>query len=383
LNTRIRRKPFPISRIQDLLLKLEGFQYATSLDHNMGYYHIELTPFSKSLCTILLPFGQYEYQRLPMGLCKSPDILQEKMSNLVDYLDFCRAYIDDLLIITRGSWEQHLLQLEVLFQRSEKAGLKVNATKSFFGKSEFEYLGFWITSEGIQPLPKKVQAILQITEPKTKKELRRYIGMISYYRDMWIRRSEILTPLTKLVSKTYNWVWADEQQKAFDMIKKLLSRETMLSYPDFSQTFGIHTDANHFHLGAAISQSLRPIVFYSRKLNPAQTRYTTNEHELPAIVETLKEFCNILLGHRIRVYTDHKNLTYTNFNTECVLRWSLFLEELGPDLTYIKVDALCCLGITPATYPTIDILLVSKTEIFGQTQDDASFEVFPVQFVIS
>jgi Reverse transcriptase (RNA-dependent DNA polymerase) len=131
LYTRIKRQPFPIPRIQDLLLKLEGFLYTTSLDVNMGYYHIELTPFSKSLCTIMLPNGYFEYQRLPMGLCNSPDIFQEKMSNLVDDLDFCRAYIDDLLIITRGSWEQHLLHLEVVFQRLENAGLKVNAIKSF------------------------------------------------------------------------------------------------------------------------------------------------------------------------------------------------------------------------------------------------------------
>ena len=81
LNKRIKRKPFPIPKIQDMLLKLEGFQYATSLDLNMGYYHIELSPDSKKLCTIVLPWGKYEYQRLPMGLCNSPDIFQEKMSH--------------------------------------------------------------------------------------------------------------------------------------------------------------------------------------------------------------------------------------------------------------------------------------------------------------
>ncbi len=77
LNKRIKRKPFPIPKIQDLMLKLEGFQYGTSLDLNMGYYHIELSPHSKQLCTIVLPWGKYEYQRLPMGLCNSPDILKD------------------------------------------------------------------------------------------------------------------------------------------------------------------------------------------------------------------------------------------------------------------------------------------------------------------
>ena len=78
LNKRIKRKPYPIPKIQDLLLKLEGFKYATSLDLNMGYYLIELDTISRKLCTIVLPWGKYQYQKLPMGLCNSPDIFQEK-----------------------------------------------------------------------------------------------------------------------------------------------------------------------------------------------------------------------------------------------------------------------------------------------------------------
>ena len=108
LNKRIKRKPYPIPKIQDLLLKLEGFKFATSLDLNMGYYHIELSPASKRLCTIVLPFGKFEYKRLPMGLCNSPDIFQEKMSELMEGLEYVRAYIDDVLALTTGSWDDHL-----------------------------------------------------------------------------------------------------------------------------------------------------------------------------------------------------------------------------------------------------------------------------------
>ena len=140
LNKRIKQKPFPIPKIQDLLLKLEGFQYATSLDLNMGYYHIELSPKSKQLCTIVLPWGKYEYQQLPMGLANSPDIFQEKMSELMYDLEYVRTYLDDILAITSGSWEDHLDKLEEVLIRLEKAGLKVNARKSFFGQSQIEYL---------------------------------------------------------------------------------------------------------------------------------------------------------------------------------------------------------------------------------------------------
>ena len=167
-------------------MKLEGFQYATSLDLNMGYYHIELSPNSKRLCTIVLPWGKYEYQKLPMGLCNSPDIFQERMSSLMQDLEYVRAYIDDLLILTKSDWPDHLDKLEKVLQKLQQAGLKVNAKKSFFGHAELEYLGYWVTRTGIQPVPKKVTAIHNITEPKTKKQLRRFIGIVNYYRDMSI-----------------------------------------------------------------------------------------------------------------------------------------------------------------------------------------------------
>ena len=90
LNKRIRQQPYPIPNIQDMLLNLDGFQHATSLDLNMGYYHLELSKDSRELCTIVLPFGKYEYQCIPMGLCNSPDIFQEKMNELFEGLNYVR-----------------------------------------------------------------------------------------------------------------------------------------------------------------------------------------------------------------------------------------------------------------------------------------------------
>ena len=336
LNKRIRRKPFPIPNIQDMLLNLEGFQYATSLDLNMGYYHIELSPHSKRLCTLVFPFGKYEMQRLPMGLCNSPDIFQEKMSELFDGLEFVRTYIDDLLCLTKGTFDDHLEKLERVLYRLREAGLKVNGNKSFFAKTELEYLGYWITRDGIKPLPDKVRAILALEPPKNRRELRSFIGIVNYYRDMWIRRSHVLAPLASLTSNKTKWSWGPQQEVAFQTAKKVIAREVMLAYPDFSKPFVIHTDASHYQLGAVISQNGKPIAFYSRKLNPAQTRYTTTERELLSIVETLKKYRNILLGHQIEVFTDHKNLVYKTFNTERVMRWRLIIEEFGPKLTYIK-----------------------------------------------
>jgi RNase H-like domain found in reverse transcriptase len=134
--------------------------------------------------------------------------------------------------------------------------------------------------------------------------------------------------------------------------KQIVSRETLFAYPDFFKPFDVYTDTSHSQLSATICQNDKPIAFYSCKLNPAQTQYTTTEHELLATVETLKEFCNILLGHKIRIFTDLQNLTYKIFNTECVMQWRLFIEEFGPEPISVKgalnvvADALSRLNIT-------------------------------------
>mgnify|MGYP006175924273 CR=1 FL=1 len=244
LNKRIKRKPYPIPKISDMLHKLEGFFLATSLDLNMGYYHLQLTPYSSQLCTIVLPWGKYEYLRLPMGLCNSPDIFQEKIHILMDGLEFARAYIDDLLIVSHKNFETHVDHLEQVFTRLAEAGLKINAVKSHFCQNQLEYLGYLIDRQGVRPTIKKVQAILDIAPPKTRKQLRSFIGMVNYYRDMWPKRAHNLAPLSGLTSAKVPWKWTPECQDAFDTMKKVIAQETLLTYPDFNKPFHIHTDAS-------------------------------------------------------------------------------------------------------------------------------------------
>ena len=151
LNKKVKRTHFPLPKIQDMLLKMEGFKYATSLDLNMGYYYIKLDADNRKLCTIVLPWVKYEYNALPMGLCSSCDIFQEKMSDLMKGLEFVRTYIDDLLCITASTFEDHLAKLEKVLERIQQAGIKVNPKKNVFAQPELEYLGYWITREGIMP----------------------------------------------------------------------------------------------------------------------------------------------------------------------------------------------------------------------------------------
>ncbi len=154
-----------------------------------------------------------------------------------------------------------------------------------------------------------------------------------------------------------------------------MAKTTLLTFPDFSKEFDIHTDASKLQLGACISQNGRPVAFYSRRLQPAQTRYTTTERELLSIVETLKEFRNILLGQRIKVHTDHENLTLKNFNSDRVMHWRLYIEEYSPELQYIPgpknvvADALSRLDIIDTPFEDTKETFLGLMKCFAKKPD--------------
>ncbi len=308
LSKHIVRKPYPIPKISTILQELlEGFTYATALDLNMGYYTIRLDPTVYEMCTIIFPWGKYSYKRLPMGFGGSADIFQAQIMDLMASYEFVREYMDGLLIITRGILDEHLKKMETVLTRLHDAGLKVNATKSSFCAHEIEYLGYILTREGIKPQPKKVQAILALSPPNNLKELRHFLGMVQYYRELWVRHSEMLAPLTDLVgeceetntirmntTKKRPWQWDPIHQQAFDNVKDAITKETVLAYPNFSKPFEVYTDTSSTQLGAVITQDNRPIAFFSRKLSKTKQKYGVMDIELLAIVETLKEFKGML-----------------------------------------------------------------------------------------
>ena len=189
--------------------------------------------------------------------------------------------------------------------------MKVNAAKSLLCTTGIEYLGYVIDRQGIKPCDSKVQTILDLQPPKNLKELRRTLGMVQFYRDMWEKRTHILSALADLVGEcraktgrnrrrkqTKKFAWLDIHQKAFDNMKKVVSREVTMAYPDFTQPFNIYTDASSRQLGAVITQNNCPIAFYSKKLSSAQQNYTATDLELLSIVMTFSRILQYSLRSR-------------------------------------------------------------------------------------
>ena len=379
LNELLERRPYPIPRIQDIMNKRGKYTHFTKIDLSMQYYCFELDDASKKLCTIVTPYGCYEYQRLPMGVKVSPDVAQQLMEDILQDTD-CTVYIDDIGIWTNGSFDVHMKTIDKILDRLNQNGLKCNPLKCDWAVQETDFLGYWMTPTAVKPWRKKIEAILHMDRPRTVTQVKSFLGAVGYYRDMWPRRSHVLAPLFDITGtpKTPQpaaikgkqrkapsaFTWGPAQDKAFQEMKAMVAADALNTYPDLNKPFELYTDASDLQLGAAILQDGKPIAYWSKKLSDAQKNYTTMEKELLAIVLCCKEYRKMLLGGVINVYTDHKNLTFRTLSVQRVLRWRLFLEEFGVNLTYVE-GKKNVLADAFSRLPRMDPPTVGKKEAIG------------------
>jgi hypothetical protein len=329
--------------ISELFQRIDGYDFASTLDLYMGFHHITLSEYASNVFTTVLPWGKHSYTRMPLGYTGAPDVFQHRMDQILGDLPFCACFIDDIAIWTKGSLELHLQQLSTVLDRLVAANARLNLLKCIFLTKKLKYLGCIFTKKGIRADQMKVGAISRIVPPSTKKQLRGFLGKANYlcqHIPRYSHHSAVLTDLLK-GGKTTKLVWTERQQTAFEEIKALLARSVLLSFPDYKREFYIYTDASNYQMGSVILQEKDdgtwsgPIAYFSKKLPDAQRKYTVMEQELLSIVKTLKTFRTMLLGQVIIIYTDHKNLTFDKFASDRVARWRLYVEEYGPELRYV------------------------------------------------
>jgi hypothetical protein len=340
LNKHLERPQYPVPKIQDIMLKQRGYSHFTKIDLSMMFYCFEMDEESKELCTITTPFGKYQYNRVPMGIKVSPDFAQSMIKKILHGLDI-DAYMDDLGIWTKGSFDDHFSIVDTVLERLVANGMKCNPLKCKWGVKEAHFLGHYMTPDGITPMRNKIDAVLKLGKPTDKTQVRSFIGAVTFYKSMWPRRSHILAPLHELTGDV-PFIWGPRQVQAFDTMKAMIAADAMTTYPDLNLPFDIYTDASDYQLGAAIIQNGKPIAYWSKKLTESQKNYNTTEKELLAIVMCVKEYHDILYGGRLNVFTDHKNLTFHTLSPPRVMRWKLFLEDYDINLQYVpgKVNVL-------------------------------------------
>ena len=335
LNKQTVKNRYPIPRIDDLLDCLHGAKYFSSLDLQQAYYQIKLLPDDIPKTAFITHKGLFEYRVLAMGLSNAPATFQALMNRVLGkYLGkFCLVYMDDILVYSQTPVE-HVQHLRIILQCFREHELYCKLSKSCFAMKEVPFLGVVVGEEGVKPNPKKVQILQDWPVPQTPHDVKCFLGLAQYFAKFipgYATMATCLHALTKPSAK-HNFVWTDACQRAFQDIKHAMASEPVLALPDASLPFEVVTDASQTGIGAVLLQEGRPIAFAGRQMNPAETRYSTTDQELLAVIFALQQWRCYLQGaqHDFLLVTDHHPNTY--LGTKPTLsrrqaRWSEKLQE--------------------------------------------------------
>jgi hypothetical protein len=333
---------FPIPIISDLLNSLGNSRYFSSLDCPSGFCQIPVRVEDRPKTAFSTDYGNFEYKSMPFGLKGAPATFERLMFLVLSGMQGLKSlfYLDDLLIF--GETEKvHNDRLRDVFARLRMHNLKLQQDKCKFLRKEVTYLGHKLTTQGLFPDSDKVKVVKEFPVPSNTRQLKGFLGLAGYYRRFIPNFSEIAKPLTQLLKRNTPFVWNQRTDEAFNTLKKLLTEEPLLQYPDFTKPFVLTTDASNEALGAILSQSPvgqdLPVAYASRTLINAEKNYSTTEKELLAIVWGCKQYRHYLLGRKFTIVIDHKPLTWV-FNikdpSSRVLRWRLKLEEYDYHIVY-------------------------------------------------
>lgn len=338
LNKAVLRRVYPLPKILDMIRRHHGWQFITVIDVTAAYYSYKLDEESSNYCVIVTPFGKFKRLRLSQGLSQSPDWAQGALEEVLkdELHTHVECYIDDIAIFSK-TFEEHMEMVQNVLTKLQDNGYTVNPAKCNWAVAECEWLGHYVSKDGLKPWPKKVQGILSIAPPQTLRQLRAFIGCVNFYRDFWKHRAHVMAPLTALTKvdkRQFKSHWTPECDEAFRKTKAMIAEDILLAIPDPTVPFDIETDASDYQLGAIIYQANRPIAMFSRKLTSAQRNYPASDKEALCIQEVLQEFRAILYGAVIRIHTDHANLSKRDLKSQRLLHWRLLIEEFAPEIIY-------------------------------------------------
>lgn len=330
---------YPMPLIDSILNKLRDSRYLSSIDLTKAFFQIPLDESSRAKTAFAVHGrGLFEFLVTPFGLKNSPKAMARLMDKVIgpDLAPYCFVYLDDIIIAT-PTFELHIDVLKQVFHRLKNANLTVNLDKCEFCRSSLVFLGFVVDEQGLRTDPEKVSAIINYPSPKNTTEIKRLIGLVSWYRRFIKDFSSICSPISDLLhgrKKGQSITWTPEAEAAFSEIKSRLVSAPVLASPDFTKPFIIQCDASDTGVGAILYQECdgieHPVAYASKTLTSCQRKYTVTEKELLAVIFGIEKFRSYIEGTKFTVETDHASLIYLrNLSNPSgrLTRWAVKLAQ--------------------------------------------------------
>lgn len=349
LNARTVPDKYPVRHINDFTHNLHGSKVFSTLDLVKAYHQIPVFVDDISKTAIVTPFGLFEFPFMTFGLRNAGQTFQRFIDEVTRGLDYCFPYIDDILVFSpdEASHKEHLREL---FKRFQDYGVVVNPTKCVLGAEQVIFLGHLISGDGIQPPQERVKALLEYKPPETVQGMRRFLGVLNYYRRFIPQAAKFQAPLINAVVATNSkgnkpFPWTPELHTAFDKCRRSLSDATLLHHPVSGARLALFTDASSVHVGACLQQEVNdlwcPLAFFSKKLTPRQSEWPAYYRELLAVYESVQHFRYILEVQHATIFTDHKPLLYAFVQRReklppPQLNQLSFISQFTTDIQYIK-----------------------------------------------
>ncbi|CAM8889844.1 unnamed protein product [Rhodiola kirilowii] len=340
LNAVTRKDHFPLPFIDQMLDRLAGKPYFCFLDGFSGYNQIPIAPEDQEKTTFTCPFGTFAFRRMSFGLCNAPGTFQRVVTSIFSVMigAFIEVFMDDFTV-HGDTFEACLRNLDTVLERCVSMNLVLNYEKCHFMVTHGVVLGHIVSKEGMEVDKAKIDVIMTLPYPSTVRDIKSFLGHVSFYRRFIKDFSKKALPLSSLLQKDVPFEFTKECKEAFDELKSALTSTPIIRAPDWSKGFEIMCDASDYAVGAVLGQrdEKKPVVIYyaSRTLDSAQRNYSTTKKELLAVVFALEKFRSYLFGTKVIVYSDHAAIRYLMTKKEAkprLIRWILLLQEFDVEI---------------------------------------------------